>query len=128
MTAALVFGPAGAIIGLIAGSVAGKKKPASADEPSEKVSAVELKQSSVHLPTICRLACRPRLLDDPTAALDVSVQAVVLQLLDRLRREDNLSLLFAGHDLNVVRMMSDHAIVLRDGRIVEQGESRALFR
>jgi ABC-type microcin C transport system duplicated ATPase subunit YejF len=67
-------------------------------------------------------------LDDPTAALDVSVQAVVLQLLDRLRREDNLSLLFAGHDLNVVRMMSDHAIVLRDGRIVEQGESRALFR
>jgi ABC-type microcin C transport system duplicated ATPase subunit YejF len=51
-----------------------------------------------------------------------------LQLLDRLRREDNLSLLFAGHDLNVVRMMSDHAIVLRDGRIVEQGESRALFR
>lgn len=84
----------------------------------------------MHLPTICRLACRPRLpvLDDPTAALDVSVQAVVLQLLDRLRREDNLSLLFAGHDLNVVRMMSDHAIVLRDGRIVEQGESRALFR
>jgi hypothetical protein len=43
MTAASVFGPAGAIIGLIAGSVAGKKKPASADEPSETVSAVELK-------------------------------------------------------------------------------------
>jgi ABC-type hemin transport system ATPase subunit len=128
MTAALVFGPAGAIIGLTAGSVAGKKKPASADEPSEKVSAVELKQSSVHLPTICRLACRPRLLDDPTAALDVSVQAVVLQLLDRLRREDNLSLRFVSHDLNVVRMMCDHTIELRDGRIVEQGESRALFR
>jgi hypothetical protein len=43
MTAAFVFGPAGAIIGLIAGSVAGKKKPASADEPSETASAVELK-------------------------------------------------------------------------------------
>jgi peptide/nickel transport system ATP-binding protein len=55
------------------------------------------------------------------------VQAVVLQLLDRLRREDNLSLLFVSHDLNVVRMMCDHTIVLRDGRIVEQGESRALF-
>ena len=75
------------------------------------------------------IACRPRLLvlDEPTAALDVSVQAVVLQLLDRLRREDNLALLFVSHDLNVVRMMCDRTIVLRNGRIVEQGESRALF-
>jgi peptide/nickel transport system ATP-binding protein len=75
------------------------------------------------------IACRPRLLvlDEPTAALDVSVQAVVLQLLDRLRREDNLAFLFVSHDLNVVRMMCDRTIVLRSGRIVEQGESRALF-
>src|SRR5581483_2898550 len=75
------------------------------------------------------IACRPRLLvlDEPTAALDVSVQAVVLQLLDRLRREDNLALLFVSHDLNVVRMMCERTIVLRNGRIVEQGESRALF-
>jgi peptide/nickel transport system ATP-binding protein len=75
------------------------------------------------------IACRPRLLvlDEPTAALDVSVQAVVLQLLDRLRREDNLALLFVSHDLNVVRMMCDRTIVLRAGGIVEQGESRQLF-
>src|SRR5579863_10105649 len=75
------------------------------------------------------IACRPRLLvlDEPTAALDVSVQAVVLQLLDRLRREDNLALLFVSHDLNVVRMMCDRTIVLRNGSIVEAGESRALF-
>ena len=75
------------------------------------------------------IACRPRLLvlDEPTAALDVSVQAVVLQLLDRLRREDHLAFLFVSHDLNVVRMMCDHTIVLRHGAIVEQGESRALF-
>jgi peptide/nickel transport system ATP-binding protein len=66
-------------------------------------------------------------LDEPTAALDVSVQAVVLQLLDWLRREDNLAFLFVSHDLNVVRMMCDRTIVLRNGRIVEQGESRALF-
>jgi peptide/nickel transport system ATP-binding protein len=75
------------------------------------------------------IACRPRLLvlDEPTAALDVSVQAVVLQLLDRLRREDHLALLFVSHDLNVVRMMCDRTIVLRNGSIVEAGESRALF-
>jgi peptide/nickel transport system ATP-binding protein len=75
------------------------------------------------------IACRPRLLvlDEPTAALDVSVQAVVLQLLDRLRREDNLAFLFVSHDLNVIRMMCDHTIVLRNGCIVEQGESRAVF-
>jgi peptide/nickel transport system ATP-binding protein len=75
------------------------------------------------------IACRPRLLvlDEPTAALDVSVQAVVLQLLDRLRREDHLALLFVSHDLNVVRMMCDRTIVLRNGSIVETGESRALF-
>jgi peptide/nickel transport system ATP-binding protein len=75
------------------------------------------------------IACRPRLLvlDEPTAALDVSVQAVVLQLLDRLRREDNLAFLFVSHDLNVVRMMCDRTIVLRAGCVVEQGESRKLF-
>ncbi|WP_018315992.1 ABC transporter ATP-binding protein [Bradyrhizobium sp. WSM2793] len=75
------------------------------------------------------IACRPRLLvlDEPTAALDVSVQAVVLQLLDRLRRENDIALLFVSHDLNVVRMLCDRTIVLRNGGIVEQGESRALF-
>ena len=75
------------------------------------------------------IACRPRLLvlDEPTAALDVSVQAIVLQLLDRLRREDHLALLFVSHDLNVVRMMCDKTIVLRNGSIVEAGESRNLF-
>jgi peptide/nickel transport system ATP-binding protein len=75
------------------------------------------------------IACRPRLLvlDEPTAALDVSVQAVVLQLLDRLRREDGLAFLFVSHDLNVVRMMCQRTIVLRNGAIVEEGESHALF-
>ena len=55
------------------------------------------------------------------------MQAVVLQLLDRLRRENDIALLFVSHDLNVVRMLCDRTIVLRNGGIVEQGESRALF-
>lgn len=50
----------------------------------------------------------------------------MLQLLDRLR-EDDLAFLFVSHDLNVVRMMCDRTIVLQNGRIVEQGESRAMF-
>ena len=76
------------------------------------------------------IACKPRLLvlDEPTAALDVSVQAVILQLLDRLRREEDLAFLFVSHDLNVVRMMCERTIVLRNGEVVEEGASADLFR
>ena len=75
------------------------------------------------------IACRPRLLilDEPTAALDVSVQAIILQLLDNLRREDQLGMLFVSHDLNVVRMMCERIIVLRNGRIVEEGRNQTIF-
>ncbi|WP_027283213.1 dipeptide ABC transporter ATP-binding protein [Rubritepida flocculans] len=75
------------------------------------------------------IATRPRLLvlDEPTAALDVSVQAVVLKLLDDLRRQDGMAYLFVSHDLNVVRMMCERTIVLRLGRIEEEGPSDALF-
>ncbi len=75
------------------------------------------------------IAPGPRLLvlDEPTAALDVSVQAVVLHLLDRLRRETGLAYLFVSHDLNVVRMMCERTIVLQAGRVVEEGRSEALF-
>ncbi|HWK47660.1 MAG TPA: ABC transporter ATP-binding protein [Stellaceae bacterium] len=76
------------------------------------------------------LVVRPKLLvlDEPTAALDVSVQAVILELLDRLRAEEGLAYLFVSHDLNVVRMLCARLIVLQTGRIVEQGDSQALFR
>lgn len=76
------------------------------------------------------IALQPRLLilDEPTAALDVSVKAVILNLLDDLRREDDLSFLFVSHDLNVVRMMYDRTIVLQQGRVVETEPSRKLFQ
>ncbi|MBP0493671.1 dipeptide ABC transporter ATP-binding protein [Pararoseomonas indoligenes] len=75
------------------------------------------------------IALRPRLLvlDEPTAALDVSVQAIILNLLDRLRREDGMAFLFVSHDLNVVRMMCERVVVLRLGKVVEEGSGHSLF-
>ena len=75
------------------------------------------------------LAVRPKLIicDESVSALDVSVQAQVLNLLNRLKKDFNFTYIFISHDLGVVRFMSDRVVVMYNGKIQEMGEADALF-
>ena len=67
------------------------------------------------------------MLDEPTSALDMSVQAQIVELLRELQARHRLAYLFISHDLRVVRALAAEVIVLRDGRVVEQGPAEAIF-
>ncbi|MBO4902457.1 MAG: ABC transporter ATP-binding protein [Lachnospiraceae bacterium] len=71
----------------------------------------------------------PKLLiaDEPVSALDVTVQAKVLQLLDRLNAQDGITLLFISHDLRVVYELCNRILIMKDGRIIEQGSDEEVF-
>ena len=75
------------------------------------------------------MACRPRLLiaDEPTTALDVTIQAEILALIDRLKRETGMAVLFITHDMAVVAQMADRVAVMYRGALVEQGSVRQIF-
>ena len=75
------------------------------------------------------LACKPQLLicDEPTTALDVTIQAQILELLDELQREMGMALLFITHDLNLVRRFTHRVGVMERGRLVESGLTAEVF-
>jgi peptide/nickel transport system ATP-binding protein len=75
------------------------------------------------------IACEPKLLiaDEPTTALDVTIQQQILDLIAELQRKHRMSVLFITHDLAVVGEIADHVVVMRDGEIREQGPAKRVF-
>jgi len=76
------------------------------------------------------LACNPRLIiaDEPTTALDVTIQAQILDLLRGLKDKINSSIMLITHDLGVVAEMADYVVVMYAGRVVEKGTAREIFK
>jgi microcin C transport system ATP-binding protein len=75
------------------------------------------------------LACRPKLLiaDEPTTALDVTIQVQILELLNQLQREENMAVLMITHDLNLVRHFADRVGVMEQGKLIETASTHQLF-
>ncbi len=101
-------------------------------QPESRVDAYPHEMSGGQRQRVCMamaLACEPQLLiaDEPTTALDVTIQAQILDLLKRLQRERGLAVLFITHDLGLVRELADRVVVMRNGEAVEQGLVSEVF-
>ncbi len=75
------------------------------------------------------IVSEPKLLlaDEPTTALDVTIQAQILELLKKINREKGTTILFISHNLNVVRKLCTRVAVMKKGKIVEEGEAEEIF-
>src|SRR3989338_11411034 len=75
------------------------------------------------------LACEPQILiaDEPTTALDVTIQAKLLNLFNNLQKELDMAMLLITHDLGIVRKMADRIVVMKDGLVMEEGETKKVF-
>jgi ABC-type microcin C transport system duplicated ATPase subunit YejF len=101
-------------------------------EPESKISAYPHQLSGGQRQRVMiamALACRPALLiaDEPTTALDVTIQAQILELIQDVQREFNMAVLLITHDLPLVRKAAETVSIMRQGRIVEQGATEAIF-
>ena len=76
------------------------------------------------------VSCKPKLLiaDEPTTALDVTIQAQILELLEKLREELNLTVLLITHDLSIVAQVAAKTAVMQEGKIVEYGDTDLIYR
>ena len=76
------------------------------------------------------LACQPKILiaDEPTTALDVTIQAQILRLMNNLQKEKGTSIIFITHDLGVINEMADDVVVMYCGQVVEKANARTIFR
>ena len=75
------------------------------------------------------LACKPRILiaDEPTTALDVTIQAQILRLMNDLQRDNGTAIIFITHDLGVINEMADDVVVMYCGQVVEQTSAKVIF-
>lgn len=75
------------------------------------------------------MICEPKLLiaDEPTTALDVTIQLQIVKLLQRLNKEKNMAVLFISHDLSLVKRLCGRVIVMHNGNVVEQGDTQEIF-